>query len=488
MFWRFGILNAWRNLDRSLLAIVSIAIAAAFMTNAVVYSRGYPKRKDAQYRALIGGEISAYSINFNLSSPDEDVLWQYQEFAAAQNTDLAWMMPELAKEGYVSTINDNTFFDEETITALSELPYITGVYPRYQMPALSCSDFGVWSTPLRGRDLALDAQQTTPLSDYITQGRWFNREDEGGLVAVVCTQQHYPPGQHNAAVGDILRLNIPRIVQVGESYRYDYNNPIHTELSVIGTLDAVSRQVSWYGNKEYRTDIAIVSDEIHIPLTTWQGIWQKAGGAEYVPQQLGLMLEENSYLEDAALELRLAFPEVSFYSVPQMVRRNTNLFTMESMERPLVDPFLAERVARRNEPEQAVLVQDLRLPLTILIFLNAALVVASHLLIIAAGRAREIGILKSIGATRKDIVESVLGEALLLSIIGGLSGFLFFRIPAVLNQLTNGVSFAGIATSFLSDMALTVGLACACSILFAMIPALWTTRFSVREILQGDSV
>jgi len=491
MFWRIGFVTAWRNREQSLLAILSIAMAAAFMTNAMTYSRGYTMGLDTQYRALIGGEISAYSVSLSMSTQNENDLWQYQEPYDLQNTDLAWMMPELTRDGYVSS-GGVASFDQETIAAIEKNLTIQGVYPRYQMPALSCGDFGVWSTPLRGRNLQLDALQSTPLSGYISQGRWFTEADEGAMVAIVNTQQHYPVGQHTSYVGQKIVLSVPNIIETSGTNRYDFCNPNIIELEVIGVWDARSRYAVYIAGAEYKTSIPIVSDEIFLPLTTWQTIWKKVGGGEYHPQQLSLLVSENSFLEDIVLDLRIAFPEHSFYSVPQLVSRMENSFTMENPERPLIDTRLAEYlrpsiITKTAKTGQAVLVQDLRLPLTILLFINAAFVVASHLLIIATGRAKEVGILKAVGATRRNIVQSVLGEALLISLTGAISGYLFLSIPTILNQMTNKVTLLNIIAGFLRELGVTLAVACLCTAVFAMIPAMRMTNYSVREILQGES-
>jgi hypothetical protein len=43
MFWRLGYLSAWRNLERIILALISMALTADFMTNATSLSRATPR-------------------------------------------------------------------------------------------------------------------------------------------------------------------------------------------------------------------------------------------------------------------------------------------------------------------------------------------------------------------------------------------------------------------------------------------------------------
>ena len=193
MFWRLGFLSAWRNLERSILALISMALAAGFMTNATSLSRGYPQMKYSAYRSLIGGEISVYSIDVNASVAEGDSSWQYQELLHVGDTDIALMMPELMQKGYVSAMERQAFSADE-ISKLAAHPLVKAVYPRYQIPAQSSGAMGLWQTPLRGRNLTMDALQTDPLAHYVREGRWLSEEDQGEMVAVVMDSQRYPAG------------------------------------------------------------------------------------------------------------------------------------------------------------------------------------------------------------------------------------------------------------------------------------------------------
>jgi hypothetical protein len=487
MFWRLGFTNAWRNLERSFLAILSIAMASGFMTYATSYSRGYAAGLHAHFRALNGGEISVYSINLNLTAADSEAIWQYNELHGLYTSDLQVMMPELFREGYIANQREIVGFSYANMAKISQDPAVRYVYPRYQMPAVSFSRYGSWQTPLRGRDLLLDSLQHSPLSDFVTQGRWFEASDEGRFVAVVAAKQDRPFGHPAPGPGDTLQIMVPRILITETGMNLDYGNPISVELRVIGVVDAITR-VFRLGDS-FWNPIQMLNNEIHLPLTSWQTIWTEAsGGATFSPTQIALLIDDFTYVEDTVMSLRHNHPELSIYSMPSLIHRVDRLFTMENPERVLVDPNLSNMLQRSSTPPQAVLVQDLRLPLITLILFNAALVVASNLLIMATERAREIGILKAIGATRFQIAQLILSEALLISLVGGIVGFAFFRFPAALNQFTNRVALATVASMVLVDFILVVGASCIAVLLFALMPAIRMTRFSVREILQGESV
>ena len=489
MFWRLGFISAWRNLARSILAILSMALAAGFMTNAISLSRGYAGEHQMGYRALIGGEISAYSLSLSVSSSLSDAGWRYRELDRVENTDLALMMPQLKQQGYLSNKEERVAFSAQDLIAMSEVPRVGSVQARYQIPALSSSHIGVWDTPLRGRELATD--DSSPLQDYILDGRWFTAEDADSLVCVVFAEQHAPLGQRMRGIGDIIRVMVPHITQNGDLISYDFNNPLLCELLVIGIIDLHTRSVNYVDSSGATAEQRVFqlfaqNDEIQIPLATWERIWHQAGGDLYKPQQVALQVSDISYLEDIVLDLQLLFPDYSFYSVITLIDQVQGAFGLEQAIKVTQNEFFMQSLLRPPPQEQSVIALDLRLPMLLLIFINAALVIASNLLIMVSERKTEIGILKAVGSTRAQVVQMVLSEALLISVIGSLIGFIFFRLPAFFNQMTNDVPLAAISGDVLRDLVMVLSVATVSSLVFGMLPALTMANLSVREVLQTE--
>ena len=482
MFWRLGFISAWRNRARSILAILSMALAAGFMTNAISLSRGYTAEHTMGYRSLTGGEISAYSLPLNATTSMEGEIWLYQELSGVENTDLSLTLSELERNGYLSSQLQRTAFSPQDIAAIAEAAQINAVYPRYQMPALSSGKTGQWYTPLRGRDLSLDAW--TKIADFVQDGRWLLAEDEGQLVCVISAEQHYPTGQWMYGLGDIVHLQVPRILP-GNQYTpfYDYNDPLLVELKIVGLLDLPSRLIL---RAEGGVQLYMQNDEIQLPLGTWKRIWQEAGGEEYLPQQLALQVEDLSYLEDIASDLQLSFPGFAFFTVNQLAERSQASFLDEQISKAALSAALAEAMLRSSHEEQPVIALDLRLPLILLIFINAALVIASNLLIMVSERRTEIGILKAVGSTRLQVVQMVLSEAILISVFGSLIGFVIFRLPALFNQMTNSVLASILVRDVTWDLVMVLMVATVSSLVFGMLPALTMANLSVREVLQTE--
>ena len=489
MFWNLGMKSAWRNLARSMLAIVSMAMAAGFLTNAISLSRGYPSRFREGYRGLVGGEIVAYAWQLTGTAIEDETL-HFQLLSDVETTDLAVVWPELMQGGYMSAFEPLPF-TKALQQQILEFTSVEAVYPRYQMPAFTSGGSSMWSTPLRGRDLALDELQTMPLSRQVHEGRWFTEADHGHMVAVVSSQQHYPLGQRRTGVGDVMQVVVPRIAYQGSTVSFDFTHPVLIELDVVGVMDIRTRYIQL--TERYNLDFADINmqlfamvDEIQLPLGTWEKIWHMAGGKEFIPNQISLIVDDLSYLEDTVAALRELYPQNTFYSVPQLLNQVEAGLRLENPEKIALNEEFALMLTHREPLEQVAVAMDLRLPMAALIFVNAAMVIASNLLIMVSERRTEIGILKAVGSMRYQVIQMVLGEAFLISSVGAVAGFLFFRLPAMLNQLTNGTSLGALLWSLGSDLALVlVSTGCA-TLVFGMIPALAMANLSVREVLQTE--
>jgi putative ABC transport system permease protein len=115
-----------------------------------------------------------------------------------------------------------------------------------------------------------------------------------------------------------------------------------------------------------------------------------------------------------------------------------------------------------------------------------ALVIANTFSILVAQRARQLALLRCVGATRGQVFRTVLGEALLMGVVGGVVGVLGGGIFAfVLVQIGKAANLG------LNDFAITpiailvpLGIAIAITLFTALRPALRATRVSPLAALQ----
>ena len=488
-FLYLGCKNAWRSIGRSSIAIISMALATAFLTYSLTLGRGYSAELYAGFRAFSGGEIAVYATRFDGSANYQTGRLQYHKLQGSPQTDIGVFYPEYLSRGFLTTAEEvSDGFAAVTMKSLADFSGVEAVYPRYQIPVLRHSDIPGRATLydevfLRGRDYALDALQYTPLPQYISQGRWFTPEDEGSLVCVLSRYNSIAEiGVAALQPGDTIRISLPTIVQSGGgSINFDFINMHEVSLTVIGFAEVPTRDLHWINHLMLPMVETLYwqFDDIHIPLGTWLHLWQQAGGEIYEPQQLNIITKEVSFLEDMVAALNRAFPQYTMVSVARQIERAKFTPGLETpaLEAPESVYFLREAMQPLGGSD------DMRMALGIGIFSTAALIIAANLLIMAGERKTEIAILKSVGTLRREIMQMIIGEAVLIAALGTGIGFFFVRLQALLSELTitSGLFLiVGIAT----DLLIVLGAATLVSVLFALLPALKMAGLSVMEVMR----
>ena len=118
---------------------------------------------------------------------------------------------------------------------------------------------------------------------------------------------------------------------------------------------------------------------------------------------------------------------------------------------------------------------------------TAALSIMSLMLARVLRRNREIGVLRSLGATQREIRNRFLGEALTLGVLGGLLGVAAgYGLYAVYRQYMIGINeFYGDFLTFSIPAALgAFGLALLVSLLFGLYPAVLASRVGIVDALK----
>jgi hypothetical protein len=318
------------------------------------------------------------------------------------------------------------------------------------------------------------------LAKTVVAGRYFTPQDNWQLVAVVSSKQQLPKEIKPPAVGSTITIEVPTMTMQNGQPLLNYEKPMTKELKVIGQMELDTRILSWSNGQNTESEqLYWNTPEIEIPLSTWQTLYQQAGGTDYHPYEVAMQVPDLTYLEDISLNLNKAFPQYTFVSVPKQADM--------AAKRGLIEPILRAPVS--GEPEQAQqngLPLDLRETLLVLVYLNAALIVAANMLTAVNERKQEMGVLKAVGARRWDIMVMALTEGMLLSAIGGSIGFLIIRIFGAINQLTNHQAITYVLKSIVSDYGIVLGSTILVSLLFGLIPATKLSRLTAMEVLRND--
>ena len=509
MFIRLGFQNAWRNLSRSILAIVSMAFAAAFLTYVISLGKGYANQAGQPLRSMLGGEIVVYSEKITAETPTECSSWSYRQGELDPFTDMEYLFPNMKSTGYLREDNQPGFTKEE-LKQLSSFDEINGIHPLYRLPAetvkvvdpeqsspplpehlLRIQDDGSvlgpeisYSSGLQGRDWRTNQEYS--LGHYITNGRWFEEKDEEDFVGVVSSLQQLPQWVHVPLPGEKITLEIPSFRWIQGAWQPDYSETHRFEIEIIGNVTVQSRTVDYIaGIDGWVTEpVYAYFNEIYIPQGAWNQIWSVvAGGLVYVPSEVLLQVDDLTFLQDIVFDLQSQFPQFSIIDIPhQLERVHANL----SLE-PVVPMGARSALQDRKEQlNQGVLASDLRLPIALLVLINAALLVAANILILVAERKKEIAVLKAIGARESEIIRMVLAEAILVSGVGALLGFSLIRVQAFLNQWTNALGLLPLIWLLFLDLVMILGMTLFAAILFGWIPAKKYASLSVMEVLRNE--
>ena len=487
MFLRLGITNALRNLARSLLAILSMTVAASFLSYSVSLEKGYAGGAGQFVRRMQNGEIIAYAEKLSLEMPKVGEHWVFEDEPLSDFTDYELYYPEYSNTGYLRLAERNNYFTTEDLAALNEIAGICTINPILRFPAWLNTQMQV---SVVGRETQGIDTKEHAMEEYLIDGHWFSGE-ESDLNSVVISQ-YIPGSETQYKVGDTIELTVPRFSRIENRLHAQWFKEETIELKVIGIVAIPTRYISYINSATGLTSAEQIygySSEIYVSKTLWWNLWNRASDqTPYYPEQLSLQTENLTYLEDIVYDLGNLFPHFQFVSAPKAEERLLSNFSLEPeiafRNLPLKLSLDLKNQAIREQ--QAVISADLRLPILILILFNAALLVAANILIMVTERKREMAILKAIGAMRKNIIAMVLAEAVMVTFLGGSLGFLLVEVQSILNQITNRNPFFVILSNVMRSYGIVVGSTAIIAIFFGLLPAIKSASMSVMGVLRDE--
>lgn len=489
VFVRMAVRNVARNWNRTGMIILGMMVASGLMTLTMSLATGYHDLAYLPYRQMVGADILIYPNRFVFGSPGGEAgRWELRRPHPDLLTDARFFHPELAR-GYLSPVDaPPAVFDLENLPAcLGEVEGVADWQPGRLLRAYVVSEEdGVrFRVTLRGRDITADRERYA-MPGSVTVGRYFREEQDGEWVALV---NDAVPELARLRPGSRLVLEVPTIRGFGPGGEplLDYSEPrtyyflVHGRYSLsLGTVPLQGVSSEDLAGPPPLVPVAIDEPEVWVPARTFDRIYAEvAGGPLRYTGQLGVTVESMFHAKTVARALAEALPHCSVLTVPQEAALSGLHYVA----------YLSEDGSGvglvRAYRSRSTLAVDVRRELSYLAFLAAGLLVVANMYILVTQRRREIGVLKAVGSTGRDIVVLILTEAVGYSLTGSLIGFAAIRLLATLTLLGSSVTFVEGMVLTLEAAAVVVGTTTLTALVFGLLPA-WEAARTPSAALLSD--
>ena len=474
MFIRLGILGIVRQLSRSALALVSLVLAAVSLTASLTISSGYPALAFSNYRDYLGGDLVVYPVRI-MTSPSEQGSLQLYRLPQNEFSTLTTFYPHVSNVGFLSAsppiLRPLTTAD---ISSIADNPQVATVSPLYRMPAWR--ELAGASLPTAVRAI----REQDPLQKYVV-GQALQQFSAGEIP--VWLNSKLLPDRPLPVLGQQIALIVPAFVFAPDgSIQIDDTRRQSLTVRVAGFYALPTREISWpddQGGMQSEQGF-FDRDEVWISQEGWQSLWQLAAPGQPIQAfSYGITVKNMGILEAVSGELQVNNPNLTIVSAPNLAKLAGQSTVIDHFTR-VPDQFQVSE----GKP-QLGLPQDMGKLLALFIYFNAGLLMAARMLTGAAARRKEIGILKAIGARRRDVMVMALTEAVVLSVIGSTIGFLLTYTAALVQQLTNHVTITSILLDLLRNYGLVFGETVAIGLVFGLLPAWRLSKLTVSEVLRA---
>jgi len=251
LFIRLGILNVRRQLARSVLVILTLALAAISLTYSLSYQHITPPRVSQFLDKFVGGEILVAPLRWagqKVTDVTAAAEYEYARLTASGLSWLQWFYPELYREGFWSKRGQSPteFFSQDDLARLADFPGVQSVTVTPFLPAMleMRDDNGSFLTPLL----------LTPQGERLSQYACAEYQGDlrlplpGGIA--INDALDLPPTTDLPQPGSTVRLRLPHAMG---TTAFSQARLSGVELQFLRYLQFPTRPVSWDVNQPPET-------------------------------------------------------------------------------------------------------------------------------------------------------------------------------------------------------------------------------------------
>ncbi len=465
-FIRLATREVRRNSTRTGMAMTAMALAALILVLSRVLPDGYPTGALAPYRSFVGGDIVVFPAPSALDVTSKEPLkWAWWAGSDWQSH-ILYFFPQLEKSGYLIPEDAppwRGFSPDDLVNALEGVPNVEGVEVYRTIPCLVGAPGYEFQAVLRGRK----THEGYPLGGLLADGR----EIQVGGEALA-------PGTPGSpfSLGEGITVKCPALRVVpgkGQGYDVDilWDRGVSKDLAVVGLYRVLVGEEDVYvpGSTE-RVTLPVYWErpEIVVDEETFDEIVKECflggeGLSDLPAYQVCVKVGRMSLAKGTVNDIRAVLGEgFAVYSVPDLVG------------------------IKASGSDLSLLSKDFRDVLITLTFALAACIVSGTIYILLNQQRRKIGLLRVVGATRKNVLLYALWMVGYVVMIGSLVGFGSGKLMSLLALLSSDARISEWAAQAAGDLLQTLALSTSLTIIFGTITGLWASRIPCAEVLKRE--